>query len=156
VHESNLAAALSLLESETKQFAFAVVLDPRCFGTPMSRPRYWMPAFALKTLEKLKMERSDAYTWVTHILDRLNDHGLVELSSVLLPDGHPVLAQHMELVAQRKAPWDGTDGDKDGLKWPQAHASSGRAWWTNLDVEAVLAKNPGIKALCRSLERLAG
>jgi hypothetical protein len=91
VHSSNLAMCLRLLESETNQFAFATLLDPRSFGTPQSRPRYWIPAINLSLMEALQVSKSEVYKWSIHFLERFNDFGLVPLSDLLFAAEHPTV-----------------------------------------------------------------
>lgn len=133
INESNLAAALSMLDTEVGQFAFACQLDPRCFAGAQSRARYWMPAFSRKVLAKLEMSELEAYQWTTQFLTRFNDHGFSTIDDVLLPNSHPAVKEHLHQAGQKACPWeekalDNTAaGHQQDAKWPEAHVNQARS-----------------------------
>eukprot|EP00959_Pyramimonas_sp_CCMP1952_P401661 8416236-Pyramimonas_sp.AAC.1 len=87
--DSPLAACLRMLRDDTNQFAFAVLLDPRMFGTPVTRRRIWIPAVSYKVMQDIGMSESDFYDWVTRLLDRFAGHKLHGVGSLLLDDSDP-------------------------------------------------------------------
>jgi hypothetical protein len=123
INESNLAASLSMLDTEADQFAFACHLDPRNFAGPQSRGRFWMPAFSRAALAKLNVSEQEAYQWTTQYLGRFNDHGYSTIDDVLLPDDHPFIQEYISQAKQKACPWDGPPQE---CKWPQAHHDHAR------------------------------
>lgn len=136
IHESNLAVTLFYLGADASLFSFATVLDPRCFGSPQSRGRFWMPGFHHSLLQEEKFSEKEAYDWTCHFLERFNGHGYSSLDDILLPADHPMLVRQLALAREKPCPWedqiqpetDEAGGNKKplGEKWPTDHLSWAR------------------------------
>lgn len=136
IHESNLAATLFYLDADASLFSFATVLDPKCFGSPQSRGRFWMPGFHHSLLREEKFSEREAYVWTCHFLERFNGHGYSSLDDALLPPDHPMIVRQLALAREKPCPWedkiqpetDEAGGNKKPReeKWPKDHLSLAR------------------------------
>jgi len=107
VHSSNLAATLALLRDECKQFAFALQLDPRLFGCPASRGRFWMPGLTEFAMNTCGLSASEAYSWITHLVRRFSGHDLLlDISDILLPSDNLFVSKHFNNLKKRPLPWE--------------------------------------------------
>ena len=92
IHSSNLAACCDIFDKQLGMVCFPVRLDPRMFGTPQSRARFYLPAFSKTFLEAQGMSPTKAYEIFKHVMATLpNGYGLVPLESLMLPDTHPAV-----------------------------------------------------------------
>ena len=126
VHSSNLAATLHYLDKGTNQFAFATVLDPRCFGGGASRPRYYMPAYGRKMMASNELTEDEAYAWTTCFLKRFADHGIAGVSDFLLPEDSTIVKDFSKNASKMPAAWDSDVAVSLDRKWPKMHMDTAR------------------------------
>ena len=64
----------------------ALQFDPRSFGHPVSRPRYYILAFKYAVMEKYGMTETSVYSLVVEHLELFSGHGVVPIECLLLPE----------------------------------------------------------------------
>ena len=167
---SNLAACMADLHEE-HFFSCAVQLDPRSFGHPVSRPRYYILAFNYAVMEKYGMTETSVYSLVKEHMELFSGHGVVPIERLLLPEtSGPIQDMLKDLVKKPvEEPGLGSTGleppveaeasgqsEKSGkkgeTKWQQTHLdhalSKGLAWWKPSPITDELRKKfPGINQL---------
>ncbi|CAK0793848.1 unnamed protein product, partial [Prorocentrum cordatum] len=150
--ESNLAYALRMLDYDTNQFAFAVVLDPRMFATPVSRGRVWIPAISRKVMGELGVTDAELYDWITRLLDRFAGHKLHNIDSLFLGDSDPYVVAIADADWKKTLPWmEEFRPDSDAM-WPSQHSAiSNRTghWFATSDLASVASSHAGIRGISR-------
>ncbi|CAK0807173.1 unnamed protein product [Prorocentrum cordatum] len=90
VHESNLATTMRLL-ADRGWHAQAAKLDPRCFATPQSRARIYIPCVRVEFLDSLGVSKCDFYARFNEFLGRFTCHGAAPLEDFLLAEDDPAV-----------------------------------------------------------------
>lgn len=67
----------------------------------MARPRFWLPAFAKSLLAEQNMTPHETYLWLSNLLRRVSDHGLIPLDAILLPDSDPAVASYLQAALEK-------------------------------------------------------
>ncbi len=95
VTESNLAICLRELYM-VGVLGCTVLLDPRLFGHPQSRPRLYIVLYSRTELEHAGLSDVDAYKITVETLESFAHHGLVPIDAFLLRDDDPLIVDMIE------------------------------------------------------------
>jgi len=156
IHESNLSTCL-LEMKECGYFCVPTLQDPRNYGTPQSRARFWIPGIRMGMMEDIKMIPTDAHRWIGELLRRFGGHGMTPGSKLLLAEDHPLIMEMVLAAKDRSFPWEASAQEKEKVsqcKWKKKHAQEFAAKIHSLPVmtQAQLdeaKKLPGFRAMVK-------
>ena len=138
-------------------FAICLMVDPRNFGCPQSRPRFYLPFVSRAWLKEHTITEVEWHRWVTdHVKQFSLNNGMLRLNSFIMPETSKCIQLALADARQANSNMEPgeveeqeEDGDQSGMKWPQKHLdralATGHRWWETSGITSELkAKYPVI------------
>ena len=95
-------------------YAFAVQVDPRCYGTPQSRARLWIPCIKLVYLTSLGWEPAAFRSKVCKLMEKFSGIPIMPIEHILLDEDDALVKAYLRATKQKG------DGAQDS-NWPELH-----------------------------------
>ena len=145
---TNLARCCELLDS-IGFCSFAVQCDPRCFGSPQSRARLWIPCVRKDFVASLKITQERFQDLVCGFLDTFSGMPCMTLENLLLSDDDPLVISHLRSARARAGKHieneEGLMQEPEDSTWHETHrkhcSAKGKEWdcrdWISTASEAI-------------------
>lgn len=131
---SNLATCMDQLYS-SGYFPIATMVDPRNFGHPQSRPRFYIPFVSKLFLAQFQIAEEEWHRWYVDHLSKFGcGLGMASSESFMLPEDNILVSTERGKQAQAHCSAESAEALPDSSqKWPLDHIDKARekglVWW---------------------------